>query len=671
MAGTAVPASIAAQQQDPQNYQAPASIAAQPDWTAQQPQAGTQPAEQQQPQQQPQTPPAADSSMGGADNPDQGADGTSAQQPGQAKHGFFGGILNAVANALGGPQTVSISRGQDGSIQVQRRDSTAGEKWGRILQSALTGTSAALAQPSGPGQLGRAAGASIQAGQQQAQQQHQQATQDANQNFDAAQKAQLHNAQMAAMAVTNATSAYDLTQKKAQAFDGFLQAQNAMHDLITANPLNRMIGNTPDSAGLVDLKKTDPNVIKDWAAGKIKQLSHINSDGSYGGVDWYHVEPEWQKQMNSQPLERRMLVAGDKVGDPPKIVSQTLPANSINNGDYMKLHAADEGAINLATQQKFENDNAATQTRAKVAESYASAANSQASAAEHRATTANLQQQGMVSDQASDPQSAFNTTSAKLANGELLLSDLPKRTNKGQPTIQDYVANADRISKAQGGKGYDPAIIHQENTFANNDKTQAYFGATGRLVAPVGGAPALLDQLVSTAKAAGLSDSPMANEAIIRAATNPAGASFLGADHLAKVRAFVAVRNEVQRSLSTAAGNPLIASSDSDIKLHQMEQTIGSVPTLTGLASQVGTLKASVQQERNATMQNNRFLMKRYGQPQQQQPQQQPQQQQPQQQQPTGKAVSLQQAMAMPQNRGRTPQQVSADIQAHGHMVIQ
>lgn len=389
--------------------------------------------------------------------------------PPPQEQGWFERVLNGVGNALGGSKTFTVERSEDGKVHITPHDSTPGEKWGRVLKAALGGLSAgASAAGTGPGSLTRAAGASVGAGLNQAQQEQQQARTQANEDFDETQKSQLHKAQLALMGTQNATAAFNLSATKTRAIDGFVQAQNDMHALITQNPLNREIGNVASAADLPSLKKTDPNVIKDFYAGKIKLLTHVNEDGSYGGIDVYHVEPDWQKQMNREPITRRVLTAGDKLGDEPKITETELPANSISNGDYLKVHAADEAAIlNASIAQRKQVD------EEKKTNSTVNLQGAQAGEARAKGRQATVEAENASGGTAGPGEGGSNMeqTARMMVHGMASPSLLSKRAKE----YNQLLPLANRISMAETGKPFDAEL--SESRYQARKKTIEEFAS--------------------------------------------------------------------------------------------------------------------------------------------------------------------------------------------------
>jgi hypothetical protein len=76
---------------------------------------------------------------------------------------------------------------------------------------------------------------------------------------------------------------------------------------------------------------------------------------------------------------------------------------------------------------------------------------------------------------------------------------------------------------------------------------------------------------------------------------------------------FKAALGEVQRSLPSLIGNPLLGGSDSDLKQRMATELFGKDVTAGNLLSTANTLRGMLQGSADSLTRNNRFFQRRYG----------------------------------------------------------
>jgi hypothetical protein len=537
-----------------------------------------------------------------------------AEQDRQQHMGWIGHVLDRVGGILGGDTTVRVHKDADGNITVAEDPSTRGEKWGRVAAAALGGAAAGLANSTGVNAPARAAAAGFQTGMAQPQQQRQQVEQQATQE----QQMQVRNAQKALLQQQIAQNSFNMNAAKVKLSQEEADRFNQNEDYLMSNPNNKVLGTFSNMQDLIDHEGRGP-LLQAHANGSL----HVETTPD-GKVRAYQIDPAWANQMNDKDIHFKRPDYDDKGN--MSLKDDVIPAGSMRNG---QVSAALEGYTKQITDARAKEaqtqasiaetgERGATtaaikaKTPAEVAHIHAETAQAYAAAQKDRAAAAVGGQPGNQGPY--NPNDANDVMAAKLADG----TELEKGIFTRMPAAQklQLFARAEALSQQRYGKPYDPAVIAQENTFANQAKTQAYMGATRNLL---GGSPDVptgqLDQLLTTAQAAGFGENSAKNEALIKAASNPVAAILLPEKQLNAINAYITARNEAKRSLTTAAGNPLVSGSDSDMKLKQMDASIGAVPTLGNLRSQIASIKQSTAQERNSAMENNRFLKRRYGTP--------------------------------------------------------
>lgn len=535
-------------------------------------------------------------------------------------HSRLAAIMDRMGTILGGDKTLTLTRDPDGNVSVTHNPSTGGEKWGRVAQAALGGLAAGFQNAQGPGGFGKAIAAGTQYGMQLPAQRQEAAQNQATQLTEESQKNQLFKANMALLDQRTIAAKWDNKVKPIE----WNQAQDA-NDNTTAERMAELggqvtyVGSASNPAELADLGHANPTAVGAHMGANDGYIQHFTDRN--GVTHFYQVPVEVAKQRITKPitLQRRdqdpnnlgKTLSTDVVipiGTPNGQVDLTTKA--LNDHNNTQINLAEETAIKKETA-----DTGKDKVPSEKAEAFAKANQANAAAGLDTEKTKQLRTSGFEGGPNApyDANSPFDLMAMKMADGEQIQSQIYSRMPPAQKLQLN--ARAEALSRQKYGLSYDPAAIARENNFANDKKTQAYYKATGALLGGTPGVPTgVLDNLVNTAQAAGIGDNPATNSAILAAADNPISALLLKPERLSAIQAYESALNEAKRNVSTAAGNPLVSGSDSDLKLKQMDTTLATnVPTLSKIKSAVNQVKVSATAERNANMQNNRFLRRTYG----------------------------------------------------------
>ena len=564
-------------------------------------------------------------------------------------HGRLARTLDAVGSLLGGDQTIHITKKPDGSVEVVHDPSTSGEKWGRIAQAALGGLAQGFAAGPGPGGIGRAGAGGITAGMQMPQQREDQATQEAKQQNDANQKKVMFQANHAALDQQYVRNAEAMKEAKIK----FNQEESDRNDAI-----QEKIANAPGSEDLGEFAG-----VKDLPsfAAKFPQAmkAHAGDGNSY--LMFTPVSDAQGNQTGSHVIVMNKAMGQQIMKDPPPIPTayydpesksiktrDLSPAKGITWNDYnttYKKQLVDNSELALKVDKEL---HPVADTSGKA---FALASSATDAAEKQRLTDLGNQlekkelaqkvagrnvtnvggytappgtnpstiQTTTKSGQpvwgrqfgAGDPNSAFENTSRQLALGEKTENDIPKRFGKGQPTTQDYSNRARQITQDMFGGDfeYNPKQIEAEYKDYTNGKFKPAYNAMDRLAGRVDGTvdpdnPPLLDQLEKAAKEAGLGVNAPVNDVVqwIKRRWGNDAAKALQFD-LA----------ETQKSLSQVTGNPTLGSSDTNLKLQQMQEAYGGDMTVSNLIKTNQEARKAINAERKAGFTNNRFLRRAYG----------------------------------------------------------
>lgn len=528
-------------------------------------------------------------------------------------------ILDRVGSILGGDETLHVTKDQQGNVSVTKDPSTSGEKWGRVAAAALGGAATGLANSVGPNALARAGAAGFQQGAQMPQQKQQ----EMNQQATAEQKLMMNNANNAMLhqKVIQSALASHAAEVKIAGDDAALM--NAYHDeisdgaddfgKITSEDDIHKLAQDPrfQEALKAHTNGTMKTVVVPGADGKaeVHLLATDQSDANTPvGEGKGYMRPEFDDKGRVN-LKRVEVSPSTKKGDldtlQQKGISDFLSAKTKESINDKNEAAANAVQPNIDLKKQAEDLKKQGETeKERHDRAMEGIANKRASA------TAAPSAGGLTSPyDANDPNDVI---AGKLADGEQLQKDVFSRMTA--PMKAYLISRAENISQQRYGVGYDEPTIQRESNFANAPKTQAYFGATRALLGGTSDVPkGVLDNMIDAAHAAGLGDDPVKNAAILKMADHPLAAEFFNHDKLAAVRGFIAARNEAERNVTTAAGNPLISGSDSDKKLQRMEQTLTEgTPTLSAMKSAADQVKQSATAERNSYIENNRFLRRKY-----------------------------------------------------------
>lgn len=539
--------------------------------------------------------------------------------------------INAVANLLGGPITYQMTQAPDGSYQISPQPSTQGEKWGRIAANALGGFVAGAANAQGPGGMMKAAAAGTQYGLQQPEKQLKQSEEDVDfQNKQLMSKAQhtLLDQQILAAQFKNQQEPIKFSEEQA---DYSVKMAKSMDDLGGV-----FVGNVKTAQDLTKYK-SDQDAIDAHTGKSDGVLMPIpKADGS---TDIYRIPPDTAKQRTTDDwtYQKPYLDPNDSTKVLYKTFTETAGSSTI--GDRAKnqkallaesdktISQAATNAKNLASANKQPKTDEWSQTMSAASAAAArgdtaeatrltNLAHQQLGAAQTLKETGTATGAGIpgigAQTQIADlikpgapfaPGTVDGTIAQKLADGSNVLGDFPRRMAKGAPTPYQYSAAAEAYSQGMYGLPWSETDIQQEKKFFNSDKVQGALDGIDKMIGR-DGHPGYLDTVVDLARRANIGGSAPINQGVLWVKTH------MG-DQAAKD--YQTALGEVQRTLPSLIGNPLLGGSDSDLKLRQAKEMFGSNPTMGNLLSTSQTLSNMLRGSVNSYASNNRYLQRRYG----------------------------------------------------------
>lgn len=227
----------------------------------------------------------------------------------EAPHDGFRGVLDRVLDAIGGKTNSEIYRDDQGNEYVQHPDKTAGQKWARVADLAITGAAQGLANGRGAGNMGKGLLSAVQAGKQIG-------GQDAA--TDAANQAEVKSNRIAQanynlLSQKMLENQFALTRMEQDANDhdkGYEDAQTAQEAALKSIPLGTYKGIND----LPTLQKEHPEVLKDFYNSKnIVIIPHIDAEtGKHDGASFFLRRPGITQQIVPPGTSFHVPVMNDK-----------------------------------------------------------------------------------------------------------------------------------------------------------------------------------------------------------------------------------------------------------------------------------------------------------------------------------------------------------------------
>jgi hypothetical protein len=277
-------------------------------------------------------------SIGATPPGQQPADNSKQPQQPQAQKPWYSRVYSGVLDALGGSNQVMLERDpQTGKMVATATKSGPGQQWKRIIAGAISGAGSAMAHAgTGPGAAMRGAGLGVEAGMKLGTDQAQQARKDADDDFDQQQTAALNKARTAELSQQGAKAAWELGWEKQKALQGQLDLENQWNDRIAqAGEGSGDLGVFPTFKDYIAATKEDPSLHDAQAHGQLYAITHVNADGVQDGIHVYRVTQGWKDQKTTEPTAFPVVKPGEKIGDPPRLETQTIPAGAMTNGQAM------------------------------------------------------------------------------------------------------------------------------------------------------------------------------------------------------------------------------------------------------------------------------------------------------------------------------------------------
>jgi hypothetical protein len=520
------------------------------------------------------------------------------------KRGGILGVMDSMADVLAGKQRPELGKDPDGNVYIKQHTMTRGEQWMKIAGEGIMGAAAGFAAGKGAGNMSKAPLAGIQAQQQMA---DRQAAQMDKAVLDSA------NAQMLKMKM--AEESWRAARLKVTAGQEDVKFANELEDRLTKAG-GRIIGTAAHPGDISEILKTTPDVMNHLVkTGQLQIIDNLNPDGTHNGIKAVLMPSTYGTAMLPagavghyfNPITEKMeeFHYSDPISEAEQhtndLAERTKQLKILNDAQDLKTKTATEKNVESETTARDkELPGKIAETAASTAEKRATASKAPSEIALTEAKTKQVKA-GVINDDGT-PNPRFELMAEGVLDGSILPPDL-KREAKGMGLDPNQIiGRAMEIAKARG-QTFSLPIIEQEHKFAMNPKTQAALDGIDRVIgAP--GAPGYIQQMLSLAKAADLGPVGAGNSVVlaVKRAYGDTAAKNLNTSI-----------DETRRSIAGLIGNPLLGGSDTDKKLQQAEDMLGSSPTLENLEGATEVLSQALATSRNSMVQNNRYLRQRYG----------------------------------------------------------
>lgn len=516
----------------------------------------------------------------------------------RVQRGGIGGFIDKMVDSLAGTDTSRIRTDPDGNLFIQHETPTRGQQWLKIAGEAIEGGAAGMAAGKGAGDTAKAAEAGIQVAKENQANQTQQ---------EKDQKLEVANSQM--MKHQLAAQAFEMDRKKIEAGEHDITFAQNRTDWIKNNG-GDFAGHAPDLPGLTKIMRATPNFGKDQAEQDIfEPVQAYTADGKPNGFNLYRMSPGWGDEVEPagatvhfwNPLTHAIE---------EQHTSQPMKKKDINSLDIAAGNASDRYKLDdahaqeaLANAKEKSNPTAKPESQDTIDLHHAEAERDRSEAGLAQARAKQVKSGSVLSDGTPNPR--FEAMAQSIYNGDISPAELKREAKGAALDPNELMGRAIEIGQANG-KPFNEETIKQEAKFAGNEKTQAFVNGVDRVIGTPG-QPGYMEQMLN-----------LARQAHLQSGT---GAGAVNSLSLAIQRQFggEAAKNfntsvtDTRRAIAGLIGNPLLGGGETDQKLKQADEMLGERPTMENLEGAARALDQALRTQRRSTVDNNRYLVKRYG----------------------------------------------------------
>lgn len=207
------------------------------------------------------------------------------------KRGGLLGVVDSIADVLAGKQRPELGKDPDGNLYVKQHDMTRGEQWMKIAGEGLRGAAAGLAAGKGAGNMGKAPLAGIQA----QQEQQEKEKQDLNDQADQETKLKMAKANNQMLQMKMAQQVWQQARDKVKAGQEDVTFNDSQIKQLT-DAGGKVIGTATHPGDIGDILKVQPDVMAHLVQkGTIQIKKNMDEDGNVTGIKAILMPDEWAK----------------------------------------------------------------------------------------------------------------------------------------------------------------------------------------------------------------------------------------------------------------------------------------------------------------------------------------------------------------------------------------
>ena len=525
----------------------------------------------------------------------------------QGGTGMLAGILRALGGAADTGYQVDPQTGQLSQTQTPQ---TPGGYAKQIIAGAVQGLAAGASAAPGPGHTQRGLAAGIGAGLNMAQGQDQQKRADVLDNYSRSQQAVVRQAQLALSNQQLIASTHQMHRADADAAEHYADSLNEFHKQVD-QPGNTKVGEITAEPGesiddaLHEAMAKNPEAIAAHARGQL-MLHPILKGGKLAGYEAWQVTPQWAEQRTQEPT----VIRKDTMGEDGIITTetQTIPAGATTNGQAQTYVQTASAANNQLRVQKFtqtSEDKRAAGTNATTLQGDRIRAGAEVQSAQihaqGEAAAANIRL-GLGQGQGQGPdESPMRAVTKQIFDGRAVPP--PLGSGRGLAATEAQYADLDKYAEEMGLPKASPAKLIGDYKYAVNPAVKTQLGNLATLTG-YGQQAGVLQMLKQASAALGQTRFPALNDAAQWARLA------VGDPRVAAYRGLLLDAQDLTAKILAGGGT---GAATSDAKLKAGQDLYAKGFNAQQMASTIDQQNEVLSSRKRATLGNNFYLNRWYG----------------------------------------------------------
>jgi len=388
------------------------------------------------------------------------------------RRGGLAGIVDEFRDILSGhEQTAKVYKDEDGNQYIKHEDATGGEKWVKIIGSALRGAAAGAAVGQGPGGKARAAAAGLNA----ADEMEQKKQQGEKELSEQVRQENTERANAIKLKHDLAAQEFELSFAKTKATHEQIEFSQKQLDREKALG-SADLGVYSSINDLPNIQKQNPTFWKDVYQNRVVAVPEIDAEGNRSGVHFFLRTPGMGSQLAPPGTKIRIYQPGEKPGDAPtfKEIEPTVPmtndmVDAYNNAAMTKMQQwqTSQNEADLKKSEAEKNRAEASKAPSEITKNKAETSKANAEAGKAAEETAQLKTAGSAgrkTDGTWDPASL----PVSVVEGNMDPSQLSKRSKSYDADLEA----ANQYSLERYGQPFDIAKASEDYKYANQKSTQ-------------------------------------------------------------------------------------------------------------------------------------------------------------------------------------------------------